>query len=181
MVSVNRWVIGIVFMIFFVIFFLFTMAQPPQCYVRITQSSHVPPVEIRVSSDCRVGKILVDGSEVRFENTVDTSGNYDVTVSLNLSKGNHTITVITENGHVYTYPFTSYEKECVPGARRSCTTTDGCEGFQTCEDYRWSECRKLPTVCKPGTRKPCAYSPCTVGYKVCNRCGTGYGPCRMER
>lgn len=64
--------------------------------------------------------------------------------------------------------------ECKNGATKSCIKSS-CNGTQSCVSGSWEDCI-INDVCKPGKRQPCEGS-CSSGYKICNDCGTGFGPC----
>jgi len=51
-----------------------------------------------------------------------------------------------------------------------------CAGIRTCQNGTWSRCA-LKMACEPGSSAPCYEGACVNSYKVCNGCGTGYGPC----
>jgi len=64
---------------------------------------------------------------------------------------------------------------CSEGATRSCSVGP-CAGISRCSGGEWGGC-KWQTICAPGTSSPCINDSCVYGYKVCDGCGTGYGPC----
>gem|GEM_PF-1257131 len=68
-----------------------------------------------------------------------------------------------------------HEDECRNGDVRECLI-EPCNGTQICINGTWSKC-DIKIVCNPGTKTPCIENYCPIGYKICNECGTGYGPC----
>jgi hypothetical protein len=66
-------------------------------------------------------------------------------------------------------------KECEDGETRDCMKGP-CNGTQSCVAGSWGECI-IERVCEPGEVVPCTVDSCAYAYKVCNDCGTGYGPC----
>ena len=64
---------------------------------------------------------------------------------------------------------------CKDGDTRPCSVGE-CGGVSTCAKGRWWGCRWNET-CIPGTRAPCIEVACAYAVKVCNDCGTAYGPC----
>lgn len=67
------------------------------------------------------------------------------------------------------------EQECGGGDVQECFVGN-CSGTSTCVNGEWSVCN-LDMVCTPGDRVPCVEGGCVNGYKECDECGTGYGPC----
>ncbi|NYZ76783.1 hypothetical protein H0O02_00520 [Candidatus Micrarchaeota archaeon] len=65
--------------------------------------------------------------------------------------------------------------ECAMGQIGSCMKGP-CNGTQACVNGTWGRCM-VKTVCTPGVREPCIRDYCASAYKICNECGTGYGPC----
>lgn len=65
--------------------------------------------------------------------------------------------------------------ECKEGENRSCMKGP-CEGTETCSNGTWGRCT-VERICTPGARTPCVENYCASAYKICNDCGTGYGPC----
>lgn len=51
-----------------------------------------------------------------------------------------------------------------------------CSGLSTCIGGSWGKCR-WERVCSPGSKATCLENSCVYAIKVCNECGTGYGPC----
>lgn len=158
-----------------IIIILFIVAEKQMCDIYLYQDSVFPPQNITVVSDCKITSIAIDNKTVQFEQVFNGS-QYIVNLNLNMSEGEHYV-LVSSDDHRASYIIISKIKECEPGSTRDCLTEAGCDGKQTCTDYRWSSCRQNKRICRPGYRKPCAYTPCIVGHKVCNECGTGYGPC----
>jgi len=147
------------------------------CDVELSQVSVFPPQQVSINSTCRVLNITVDGEPVQFAQT-QVGSYFLVDFDSNLTKGKHLVHVFVEGKHEpEAYPILAKVKECEAGETRDCLTHDGCDGTQRCVDYEWTPCKKNRMVCRPGQRKACAYTPCKVGHKECNECGTGYGPC----
>jgi len=69
----------------------------------------------------------------------------------------------------------SREGECHDGDIRECLKGP-CNGTQICINGTWGKC-DIKRICNPGTKVPCTENYCPIGYKICNECGTGYGPC----
>lgn len=51
-----------------------------------------------------------------------------------------------------------------------------CAGTRTCEGGSWGSCR-LDIICVPGKLYGCEGAGCSSGYRKCDACGTGFGPC----
>jgi hypothetical protein len=64
---------------------------------------------------------------------------------------------------------------CRDGQTQYCSLGN-CSGLSTCIGGAWSGCR-WEQVCTPGSTATCLKSSCPYALKVCNECGTGYGPC----
>ncbi len=72
--------------------------------------------------------------------------------------------------------------ECMVGEKRACLTKNNCSGYQICgENLRYSNCYANKKICVPGSKKGCIYNTCVMGIKICNKCGTAYGPCQLEK
>lgn len=67
------------------------------------------------------------------------------------------------------------KKECNEGETRNCMRGP-CEGIKKCINGTWGSCI-IERICEPGEVVPCIINHCASAYKVCNDCGTGYGPC----
>jgi len=67
------------------------------------------------------------------------------------------------------------EKECIDGQAGQCMVGQ-CAGTRECARGAWSRCM-LEMACEPGSFATCYEGACSSGYKVCDECGTGYGPC----
>lgn len=65
---------------------------------------------------------------------------------------------------------------CGEGQTRPCQVGN-CSGTSTCKGGSWSSCR-LEIVCEPGSRISCSEEGCVYGFRECDECGAGYGPCR---
>ncbi len=65
--------------------------------------------------------------------------------------------------------------ECEEGQIRDCMKGP-CNGMQVCTNGEWGKCT-VEVVCTPGARAPCVSNYCSSAYKICNDCGTEYGPC----
>ncbi len=72
------------------------------------------------------------------------------------------------------------EKEavCKDGAVRGCTL-EGCKGVEKCINGQWNGCT-WERICTPGEKVPCSQNACSLGYKICNKCGTAFSECIME-
>ena len=64
---------------------------------------------------------------------------------------------------------------CDEGAQEPCSV-NLCGGYKKCQDGKWSRCI-IEQVCTPNSRANCVEFSCSVGYKLCNECGTGYNEC----
>ncbi len=67
--------------------------------------------------------------------------------------------------------------ECLEGEEKECITENNCDGTQYCNNGKWTNCYKNKVVCIPGKEYTCALTPCLSGKKICNNCGTNWGPC----
>lgn len=67
--------------------------------------------------------------------------------------------------------------QCEPGGQEACITGGGCEGVRLCANGRLGNCIIPKQECVPGSRVGCTIDECTFGFRVCNKCGTGYLPC----
>ncbi len=65
---------------------------------------------------------------------------------------------------------------CEENGTKSCTVGN-CTGISTCSGGNWGGC-KLDLVCEPGSRIACSEVGCVYGFRECDECGSGYGPCR---
>jgi len=65
--------------------------------------------------------------------------------------------------------------QCKDGDTKPCSVGE-CGGVSTCVRGSWRGCRWNET-CAPGVRAPCINGACVYAVKVCNECGTAYGPC----
>jgi hypothetical protein len=65
---------------------------------------------------------------------------------------------------------------CSENLTKSCSVGN-CTGVSTCRGGNWGSC-KLDLVCEPGSRISCSEVGCVYGFRECDECGSGYGPCR---
>ena len=65
---------------------------------------------------------------------------------------------------------------CTNGVEKPCFGDGNCAGTRTCKSGVWGSCM-IPHVCIPATKVPCVEHFCSVGYKICNACGTGFDAC----
>lgn len=65
---------------------------------------------------------------------------------------------------------------CEDGTIKSCSVGN-CTGKSACSGGSWGAC-KLNLVCEPGSRISCSEVGCVYGFRECDECGSGYGPCR---
>jgi len=65
--------------------------------------------------------------------------------------------------------------ECIEGHSEPCIK-GSCNGIKECVDGSWTPCT-LNVVCEPGKLYGCTSYGCSSGYRACNACGTGFGPC----
>jgi hypothetical protein len=73
------------------------------------------------------------------------------------------------------YP-TKAAEGCTENASRQCNIGN-CSGSSLCHGGAWGVC-KLKLVCEPGSRVSCSEAGCVYGFRECDECGSGYGPCR---
>lgn len=66
-------------------------------------------------------------------------------------------------------------RECAPGETRACVTAEGCAGYRPCRLGNFGEC-VVERECTPGETGICPFTVCTVGQRVCGKCGK-WGPC----
>ena len=69
------------------------------------------------------------------------------------------------------------KSQCTDGDTLQCTTEKGCQGYMICRNGAFGGCLTNQQVCRPGTRTWCTENGCSQGYRYCNDCGSGYGPC----
>lgn len=69
-------------------------------------------------------------------------------------------------------------QQCNENSTAPCKINN-CTGLIICKKGKWGPCT-LNVTCKPGSKAPCAKESCSVGYRVCNECGTGYGECAIN-
>ncbi|MBS3067121.1 hypothetical protein J4450_00340 [Candidatus Micrarchaeota archaeon] len=69
---------------------------------------------------------------------------------------------------------------CKDGEQEACTNSLGCSGERVCVDGAWTGCI-TKRICTPGARTQCIENFCSVGYKICNECGSGYGECIYKK
>jgi len=67
------------------------------------------------------------------------------------------------------------QASCHEGDTKQCTL-ESCSGFSTCHGGSWGVCR-WKVVCAPYSKASCLNNSCVYGYKECDGCGSGYGPC----
>ena len=67
------------------------------------------------------------------------------------------------------------ELPCVEDETKTCFS-GSCNGYQVCKNSEWSRCI-IKRICNPNSRENCVENGCSVGYKLCNECGTGYEEC----
>ncbi len=67
------------------------------------------------------------------------------------------------------------QPNCLENATMPCEFKN-CQGMRTCENGEWSFCT-IKIICKPNSTTECYKNGCVSGYKICNECGTEYGPC----
>ena len=65
---------------------------------------------------------------------------------------------------------------CQENITRTCQVGN-CTGLSLCRGGKWGAC-KLEFVCEPGSRVSCSDVGCVYGFRECDECGSGYGPCR---
>jgi hypothetical protein len=87
----------------------------------------------------------------------------------------YTFLYVAGTGEELHYPVES-EPACEENDTRSCSVGE-CTGISTCRNGGWGGC-KLEMICQPGEKVACTEAGCAQGFKECNSCGTGYGPCR---
>jgi hypothetical protein len=140
--------------------------------VATDRKEYVEGSEIKIfgESTCGNVSVSVDGEKILTKNV---DGRFSA--SLTAVIGAHSITAEGE-GCTSSRAITVLERECTGNETRDCIV-NGCDGYQPCRDGRFAACRKNKRVCKPGTRIGCSLDRCRFGYKTCNECGTGYGPC----
>jgi hypothetical protein len=69
------------------------------------------------------------------------------------------------------------KQNCINGQKESCELEDGCIGERVCIEGIWSECYKIYN-CEPNKKVPCIIpNECVFGYKICDRCGSGWSEC----
>lgn len=64
---------------------------------------------------------------------------------------------------------------CNDGETKPCSAGD-CNGTSTCSGGEWGGCRWVQS-CTPGSVQMCFHNTCAYAVRVCNECGTGFGPC----
>ena len=64
---------------------------------------------------------------------------------------------------------------CLSGNSEPCTV-NSCSGIRTCTNGIWGGCI-YKQICNPGEKANCYAQTCSVGTKICNQCGSGYGTC----
>lgn len=69
-------------------------------------------------------------------------------------------------------------QQCENGESKTCMSGT-CQGTSECAGGKWTMCY-VKKICIPDTNSSCGDSGCADGYKVCNECGTGYGPCNPK-
>lgn len=140
--------------------------------VATDRKEYVEGNEIRIfgESTCGNVSVFVDGEKIHAKNV---DGRFSA--SLTAVIGAYKITA-EGNGCTASRVITVLERECTGNETRDCII-NGCDGYQPCRDGRFAACRKNKRVCKPGIKIGCSLDKCRFGYKTCNECGTGYGPC----
>ncbi len=74
---------------------------------------------------------------------------------------------------------THFAATCIEGTAEACNTGRNCGGVRQCIRGSWTGCI-IEEACRPGERIPCVPDGCTIGYKACNECGSGYGECIID-
>ena len=65
---------------------------------------------------------------------------------------------------------------CKSGESKDCNDDNECSGKSVCIGGFWTGCI-TEKICSPEAKTACVENFCAVGYKICNKCGTGYGDC----
>ncbi len=67
-------------------------------------------------------------------------------------------------------------RPCESGEARACAVGN-CTGISVCVEGTWGGC-KWQQSCQPGGKETCLSESCPYGFRECNECGTGFGPCK---
>jgi len=86
-----------------------------------------------------------------------------------------TTNVFGNNSNPTSNNIPSSPASCAEGQTKPCSL-ETCTGYSSCHNGLWGACR-WQLVCSPYTKTPCLNNSCVYGYKECDGCGSGYGPC----
>lgn len=164
--------LAVFLMYYFFATILVPAAQPAE-EIQLSVSLSAPlvegmPVSVRAFSTCGQFTLYLDGQLL-------ASGER-VAQPVSAKAGRHRL--LAQNAKCNaSAQFETLARECAEGEKKACMK-DGCGGTALCENGRFSPCVLPPQACLPGQRVGCPLDGCSFGYRTCNSCGTGYGPCR---
>ena len=128
-------------------------------------------VRITALSSCGAFSTFLDGAKQQ-------QGVQEAEVAISPPPGSHVFEA--RNGNCSdSVGFSVVAPECSDGQVRQCIS-DGCAGNETCFGGNWGGCALPWKICSPGQEIGCSLDGCHFGYSVCNRCGSGFGPCMPE-
>ncbi|MEM3399330.1 MAG: hypothetical protein QXP42_00710 [Candidatus Micrarchaeia archaeon] len=177
-------IVGVILLLILIYFYFKPLVSPTSVVVepRLTMSSDKDRYLFNES-------VRIFGSAINCGNNVSiyVSGNFLDEVAVEdghysksmqgLSPGQHEITAKCGNTTT-TLSILVFEPECSEGVVAPCIDSLGCSGTRTCRNGRWTACY-VRRICTPGEEVGCMMPDgCSFGKKVCNECGTDFGPCR---
>ena len=70
------------------------------------------------------------------------------------------------------------KSQCIENSTKECKIKN-CTGNTRCKNGNWMPCI-INMSCSPGSKLPCSVNSCSVGYRICNECGTNYTECLTQ-